>query len=52
MFENPEFWIALAFVAFIVLVWKPASGFITKALDDRAIKIKSELDREIGRAHV
>ena len=45
MLHDPEFWILVAFVAVIILLWKPASRAITKALDDRALKIKSDLER-------
>ncbi len=45
MLHDPEFWILVAFVVVIVLLWKPASRAITKALDDRALKIKSDLER-------
>lgn len=45
MFHEPEFWILVAFLAVIVLLWKPAGRALTKALDDRALKIKSDLER-------
>lgn len=45
MLRDPEFWILVAFVIVIVLLWKPASRAITKALDDRAYKIKNDLER-------
>lgn len=44
MFSDPTFWVALAFVCFIALVFKPISKFATSALDSRAEKIKAELD--------
>lgn len=44
MFSDPTFWVALAFVCFIALVFKPISKFATSALDSRAEKIKEELD--------
>ena len=40
----PEFWVAIAFVIFVVLVWKKASAAIGTALDGRAERIRSELD--------
>ena len=43
--RDPEFWILVAFVAVIVLLWKPAGRAVTKALDDRAEKIRIDLDR-------
>lgn len=45
MLHDPEFWILVAFVAVIVLLWKPASRAVTKALDDRTMRIKSDLER-------
>lgn len=45
MFHEPEFWILVAFVAVIVLLWKPAGRAIGKALDDRSAKIKLDLER-------
>jgi F-type H+-transporting ATPase subunit b len=39
-----EFWVAIAFVIVVAgLVWK-GGPIITKALDDRSLKIKSEID--------
>jgi len=43
--RDPEFWILVAFVVVIVLLWKPAGRAVTKALDDRAEKIRLDLDR-------
>ena len=41
---DPEFWVAVAFVIVIAgLVWK-ATPMASKLLDDRALKIKAELD--------
>ena len=36
-------WVAVAFLIFIVLVWKKASKAITEILDSRALLIKNEL---------
>ena len=46
----PEFWVAIAFVIFVVLVWKKASAAIGTMLDGRAERIRSELD-EAERLH-
>lgn len=46
----PEFWVAIAFVIFMVLVWKKASAAIGTMLDGRAERIRSELD-EAERLH-
>ncbi len=45
MLSTPEFWVAVAFVIFVALVWKPGSKMVTSMLDDRADKIRSDLDR-------
>ncbi len=45
MFHDPECWILVAFVAVIVLTWKPASKALGTLLDDRAEKIRTDLDR-------
>lgn len=41
---TPEFWVFLAFVVFVFLVWKKAKAAILGALDARAEKIRAELD--------
>jgi F-type H+-transporting ATPase subunit b len=44
IFHDPEFWVAIAFViALAVLVWK-AAPVITRMLDSRAAKIKTDLE--------
>jgi F-type H+-transporting ATPase subunit b len=44
MLEDPRLWVATAFVLFILLSYKKIGGAIARALDQRAAKIKSELD--------
>ena len=44
LFRDPETWIAVAFVIFIVLVSRPIARAIVKGLDERAAKIRSDLD--------
>lgn len=44
LFAKPEFWVAVSFVAFFVVVWKPLRGAIIGGLDARAQRIRSELD--------
>jgi len=45
MLMTPEFWVAAGFVIFVgVLIYVGAPRLITKALDDRAKRIQSELD--------
>ena len=41
----PEFWVLISFTLFVaVLVWKGVPGLIGKALDQRAVAIRTELD--------
>jgi F-type H+-transporting ATPase subunit b len=42
--RDPEFWVAVAFVIAVGLVIWKSSPMLTKSLDERAAKIKTELD--------
>ena len=42
--SSPETWVALAFIVFVVLVWKPTHKAIVSALDDRSLRIQKELN--------
>jgi F-type H+-transporting ATPase subunit b len=42
--SNPETWVAAAFIIFVALTAKPIGRAIGKGLDDRAAKIKAQLD--------
>jgi len=44
MLHDPAFWVAVALVLFVILVAKPIGKMASKGLDDRADKIKNELD--------
>jgi F-type H+-transporting ATPase subunit b len=45
MFQDPETWVAIAFVILIgVFVWLGVHRTVLKALDNRAARIKAELD--------
>ena len=45
MFKQPEFWVAVAFLAFAaVMVYYKVPALIAKVLDDRAEAIRRELD--------
>ncbi len=44
MFTDPTFWVAVGLFVFLGLIAKPVLGFVTKGLDERADKIKNELD--------
>ena len=43
-FTSPETWVALAFLVFVALVWKPTQKAILAALDDRSARIAKELN--------
>jgi F-type H+-transporting ATPase subunit b len=42
--ETPEFWVAVAFVLFVVLAGRPIYRAVAAQLDARAARIKAELD--------
>jgi F-type H+-transporting ATPase subunit b len=45
MFHDPTFWVAVAFVAFVgVAIYYKVPGMLTKMLDERAAKIRSDLE--------
>ncbi len=44
MFLDETAWVAIAFIIFILLVWKKASKAITTILDDRSELIQKELN--------
>lgn len=43
-FIDPAFWTAMAFIAFVLLAGKKIWGALSVGLDDRADKIKAEID--------
>jgi F-type H+-transporting ATPase subunit b len=45
MLHEPEFWVAVSFFIFVALAWKPLAKMVTAALDDRASKIRIDLER-------
>jgi len=45
MFSDPTFWVLVSFVVFVALVWKPASRMISQGLDERAEKIRSDIEK-------
>lgn len=44
MLGKPEFWVAVAFVIFVGLLWKKIASAFTGMLDARTEKIRQELD--------
>lgn len=46
MLYKAEFWVAVSFLAFLAVLWRMGvPGQIGKALDDRALAIRKELDQ-------
>ncbi len=43
-FKDPEFWVLVAVVVFIAIVWKPGRRSLLGGLDARAARIREELD--------
>jgi F-type H+-transporting ATPase subunit b len=44
MLEDPTFWVAVAFIAFVVLAARPVSRALFAALDARAARIRAEIE--------
>lgn len=44
MWESPEFWVAVAFVIFVVAVFRPLKRQATSALDGHGGRIRAEVD--------
>jgi F-type H+-transporting ATPase subunit b len=44
LLADPEFWVLIAVVVFIALVWKPATRSILGMLDQRSTRIRGELE--------
>lgn len=44
LLHDHHFWVLISIVILIALIWKPASRAVTSALDERAVRIRSELD--------
>lgn len=44
IFAQPEFWVLVAVLIFVALVWKPGKRTLIGALDDRATRIRDELE--------
>ncbi len=44
MFADPTFWVGLAFVLVVLLTFKKVAGAMTKGLDERAAKIRTQIE--------
>jgi F-type H+-transporting ATPase subunit b len=49
-YASAEFWVAVCFVIFVALVFRTAFRVVTVALDDRAEKIKNQIDEAVRMA--
>lgn len=44
LLQDHHFWVLISMVILIAIVWKPTARAITSSLDERAVRIRSELD--------
>jgi len=44
LLRDPEVWVLLAVVIFVAIVWKPLRNYVVGTLDERAMRIRGELD--------
>ncbi|HEY1258714.1 MAG TPA: F0F1 ATP synthase subunit B [Stellaceae bacterium] len=44
IFGDPEFWVLIATVVFVALVWKPVRRSLVGSLDARVLRVREELD--------
>ena len=44
LFQDPEFWVAIAFLLVVVLAYKPVMKSISSSLDARADKIRGQIE--------
>jgi F-type H+-transporting ATPase subunit b len=44
LLHDHHFWVLISLVILIALIWKPAARSIASALDERAVRIRNELD--------
>lgn len=47
MIHDPQFWVALSFVLFVVAVFKPVGKALCSALDARSAKIQKDIDEAL-----
>ena len=44
LLRDPEFWVAIAALIFVIAVWRPARRNVLSGLDNRTARIRAELD--------
>ena len=42
--HDPTFWVAVAFVVFVVLIFKPSKGALIGSLDAKIVEIRQEVE--------
>tara|TARA_B100001123_G_C15289784_1_gene1017043 strand:+ start:899 stop:1384 length:486 start_codon:yes stop_codon:yes gene_type:complete len=45
MFSDPQFWIFIAFLIFLLAIFKPVKTILTKGLDSKILEIKQSIDQ-------
>ena len=45
MFSDPQFWVALAFVVFVIAIFNPVRKLLSSSLDTRIKEIKDSIDQ-------
>ncbi|PPR44489.1 MAG: ATP synthase subunit b [Alphaproteobacteria bacterium MarineAlpha5_Bin8] len=44
MFSDPQFWVLISFIIFVVLIFNPIKKILTKNLDDKIEQIKTDIN--------
>ena len=44
MFSDPQFWVAIAFIIFILAIFKPVKKLLTSSLDTKIKEIKDSIN--------
>ena len=44
MFSDPQFWVLVSFIIFVVLIFNPIKKILTKNLDDKIKQIKTDIN--------
>ena len=45
MFSDPQFWVFVAFVIFVVAIFKPVQKIVTSSLDNKINEIKNSINQ-------
>lgn len=47
-YHDATFWVAISFLIFVILAWRPLGKFLAKALDERSERIAKELREAVA----